>query len=565
LLSHRYALRPSLRVAALSMVLLLSRLPLVVLARQRRYFNVDELDLTLDGIDRFLDVPHANLQWPGTINHLFIVPLAGITYVAHAWPQINANSFVDYLSHVYRDPWNFLFLARLMVATIAACGLAMLLPNLAKRIGSEAVAAGGLILITTVPALMITTSGAWGTGAGLGLAGLAIAVAISPGTLDESKPYGLMTAGILSGFALAGRTILLPIVLFIAGLLAERTKRRWRTTVLFLAIVALAFVFACPQTWVAPILWAKANLGNYHKPGKPIGLVRAIELIENILPFWLMLAALAGFVRLAWRRNWTIVVASVVACLSVIIPCSHAPTVFSRYYIGLTVIAGMLALLGLGPLIASMLEASSAGFSFAMRSGLMLIVGALLLTSNIVGTEREFQRSQTSRNDVFFANSQEVRQFRSAVRSFSGRKILIPLELFPWVSDLASAPSLTRAATAAQNAVGQPDAIVKFVSSRGVPAAAAAALISNFNPKQQAWLARVRVMAAGDDFGLADITFFGESSSTCGFGVMSAQNAATAFNSGRFSAIVALGPMSVLGVERKINPKVAIIVAPGLN
>jgi hypothetical protein len=544
---------------ALFVAILLARLPLALLARHRLFLGADELELTLTAADRFLGVPHTADQWPGTANHLLLLPVFAANYVVHSRFAISPASFVNYLSHFYRDPWRVFLLARLLVTAIASFGLAMLLPNLARRVGSIAVAAGGLLLLATVPRLAIVGSAAFGTGTGLGFACLAIAVALTPAGAGQFEPYVTLAAGLLGGLALAGRNLVAPVLPLVLALVAQRNKSPWRAVLVFCLAAGIGFMFACPQVWIEPIRWAKENLGNYQKPGAPIGLRAAARLCALSLPPWLLILFLAGGVGLTKQRAWFVLGGTALGVLAMIVLASGAASVPLRYYDSMTILTGVVACLGLGPLVASYLSGDRAG-RLAWRHVLVGVLAALILAVNAQGTYADLAATFDTRVESVFASNGETEAFRSAIRACSHRSVLVPLDLQYWANDLASAQSLRATADHANAALRGGDSMVGFTARYGLDSAVTTALADDFNEKEQAFVARYRIMAAGDGHGDVDVAFYSRPEVARRYGLLTTDEAFSAFREGRYDALVIQRPFDAsLGRIQVITPRIAIV------
>ena len=119
-------MKTTLVVGLLALVILASRIPGVSPPETGVLFNVDELEMTLSVLDRFLGVPSTSLAWPGASLQLLSMPLLLVHYMVGTAYPISQEGFVGYLAHSYREPWQAVALVRGTVAVVSSIGLALL-------------------------------------------------------------------------------------------------------------------------------------------------------------------------------------------------------------------------------------------------------------------------------------------------------------------------------------------------------------------------------------------------------------------------------------------------------
>ncbi|MHB8382861.1 MAG: hypothetical protein ACYDC3_11060 [Candidatus Binataceae bacterium] len=551
-----HASRMALAVIALFVAMFACRLPLTMLARQHLYFLIDELELTETAADHFLGVPQFSLAWPGTVNDFLVEPFFAADYVIQVRGDVSPSSFVDYLSKFYRSPWRMFLVARLFLTAIAALGLAIILPNLSRQTGSVALSAAGLLLIATVPELMFQSSGAFAAGPALGFVCVSIAIALTPRGAGRFEPYVTLCAGVFFGAALAGRNLMLPVIPLVAALLAKRSAHPARTVVIFCIISGAAFIALCPQTWLDPIRWAKSNLGNYRMHGRPAGLLRsALSLIEAIQP-WLFVAFAAAMAMLIRKREWTLGIGGGLATAFMLLAAAGSPLAQKRYFEAMIIVAGTVACLGL-------IAPSAAALRRIPNRTTRAIVAAapvvFILFYNLAATHTQFDNAFSTRAETVFANAAEAQTLRATVKTYGRRALLAPLELWPWVADLASVKSLAATADAARAALRSGHSVSAYTASFGLNPADTEALANDFNEKEQDFAARFAIMAAGYDHGDVNVTFYARPEIARRFGLLTEEEAAQGLSSGRFDAEIVSPSTAPVGANlRAITPTIGL-------
>ena len=108
--------RFGLPIALAASFIMLSRVPGGLLVDRWVIFNVDELEMTLSSLDRFLGVPSTSLAWPGGSLQMLAIPMILIDL---RFP-VTQDGFVAYLSHLYREPWHTVRLMRLLVIFVSS-------------------------------------------------------------------------------------------------------------------------------------------------------------------------------------------------------------------------------------------------------------------------------------------------------------------------------------------------------------------------------------------------------------------------------------------------------------
>ncbi len=547
----------ALAVIGLFVAIFACRLPLTMLARHHLYYLSDELELTETAADRFLGVPHPNLHWPGTVNDLLLEPVFAADYVFHVRGSVSPSSFVDYLSKFYRSPWRMFFVARLFLTAIATLGLAIILPNLSRQTGSLAFSAAGLLLIGTVPELMLQSSGAFAAGPALGFVCVSIAIALTPPGARRFEPYVTLCAGVFFGAALAGRNLMLPVIPLVAALLAKRSTRPIRTVAIFCIITGAAFIALCPQIWLDPIRWAKSNLGAYREHGNSAGILRSTLLLAEVIQPWLLVAFAAALAMLVRRRDWILAAGAGLATAIMLLAAAGSPSAASRYFEAMIIVAGIVACLGLiNPLVSALGRIRKPALRWSVAAGPMI----LILFYNLAVAHAQFDRAFGTRGETIFASAGEAQALRATVKSYAQRKLLVPLELAPWVTDLASAESLAATADAARAALRSGRSGSVYTTSFGLNSVDTDALANDFNEKEQGFTARFTIMAAGADHGDVEVTFYARPEVARRFGLITEKEAAQGLSSGRFDAEIVSTAVVPRGVStRAITPTFNIV------
>lgn len=472
--------RPSLRAfvlfAGAYLLALLSRLPALLVPPSAFFYNLDELDLSLSCLDRFLGSPSTILMEPSSILQFLYLPVSAIDYVLKfgipaSLDRASAGLAV-YISQACTDPRHTVFLARLIVVLITSAA-PLLVYWISRRLGASRLL--GVICAAAVsihPAFYRQSVMAAGDSVAVTLALAAIACVLGP-----AKPWRAALTGFLCAAAVAAKIAVaslaaLPLLLLLFEDPGIRFSRRLKDAALFCSALAAGFVFWCPYIWTDPVRFAKAVGGNINKPGASFDLhVFAAKWMEahGFAFACLFIATLVAAVcLLVVRRIRRQVAIPLFAAALIATPLLlRATTTYSRYHL---------------PFLPCMLMLIATAASAArVQRKLSIAVTALLIASlggaAAATASREFQlRLPDDLTDaaVIIQNLPEQTVLFLPEELLTTFRVHLPREVYERM--------LRRAADRLRENAGT----LEFMESRGIRAEAARVLVTDFNEDEQA-------------------------------------------------------------------------------
>lgn len=513
-----------------------SRLPFLIGQSFHTYRGIDEMSLTLAGADRFLGVPFTNTHWPGATNQLLLVPVFGVDYLVHAGLRPSPAGFIQFLSSLYRSPWQALFLGRLVVVLLSSAGFAVLATALADAGGSVLWGALLGLLLAATPQLWLYSVLALGNGIGIGFLCAATAVALGMGRKESICSYGRPLAiGALIGLALASRNILLPYLLFLCVLVwlqcdGGRVRRLW-SVALVLVSGFVVLIFASPSMWSAPVRWAKANLGNYLKHGSGAGIGVALHALVETTPYWLLAAAAAGVIYALRQKRWLLVTGAMSVPFFMVAVAARAPEIAPRYFqsvpLDLVVFVGLV----FGGRFAELIRGRngrSTPYSAALNFTAAAVAAGLLLAEG-------YAAAPVLRPDT--APAAIAQRIANLTKKQPTARYAVNYALFHYLTADVTNHSLKRLELRCAAGVGSGDSVRPYLASYGFAKVVAEALPSDFNEKEQAFLARLRVMDVSESPGRLRLSFFAPAAAAVRFGLRTRRWVYSQLKKGRFAAV----------------------------
>jgi hypothetical protein len=467
-----------LSVALLACLIFAARLP-ALHASYGMIINIDEIDMALSVLDRFLGIPSTSLAWPATTLQLLVLPVVSIDFLLQAGLALSPATFLDYLAQMYREPWYVIHLTRLVGAVLSSLGIALLLLPLVQTTRSRLAAVPGVLIIAMQPLLWLHACSAIGDALAVGFACASVACLVGHPTRQHAA-----WAGAMLGLALASKVTIAYLLLFVLPILAAPAQHRLQRLLLFGGCAGLAFVLACPYVWTDPVRLAKSIIGNVARTGEPMGLGQALHLVRQMFGLPVLLLAAVGFPRLA-RRHPPIALGALLVAGVMLWSIAGAGVVFVRYLLPLTVPLAFLLAYGLLEIQAQLARWQHRHSVLLQR--LVLVGLAAYLLGSYALTHSAGSRKITARLGV-------MNNLRAAVVAAGVQDVILPYSLLYEFSGLASDAALRDLATSTERAMLDNAAFVELLGGHGFPPAFAAAMRTSFNEDQQAFVARLSVM-----------------------------------------------------------------------
>jgi len=487
--------------------------------------KVDELNLTLSGVDRFLGAPFTNTHWPGMINQALLVPAISVDFLVQSRFRPTPEIFIEYLAATYRAPWSVLWLGRILVIGVASLGFASLALALARFSQRSWETVLGIIGITSIPELWDYTFRANGEGMGLGLLCLATVAAFSRIGSETAWFLRPLLAGLFAGLALACRNTLLPYLLFLAATLwMNSPDKRGRILLVFIAATGVFGVLGCPALWIEPIRFAKANLGNYRKQGAPIGSLAALRIMLAGAPVWFGGCSLLALIY-AWFRGWSALCIGALAATALLIyTAAGSPFVNARYFISLDLVFGVLVVLTLAGIRQQLPVRLGRIYGWAVAGAALTLVffGARTLAASASA-------------DAAISEAKTVRQY---IARSAGKRIAIPFDYFYHTAAFATNRSFQTIGERLETALADNSSTADYLRGYGFAEIVAQSLPLDFNEKDRAFAARLRVMAAASHPGAVEIYYYGAESYAKRNGLLTAEEALTMLHHGQLDGVI---------------------------
>ncbi|MBC7925099.1 MAG: hypothetical protein H7039_05525 [Bryobacteraceae bacterium] len=466
---------PAVLLTVAWLVVFATRCALILNPPAGYFYNIDELEMTLSCLDRFLGVPSTSLQWPGSILQMLMMPVwIADLVIQNGIPRgmtAGLNSLGNYLAHAYANPVHSVTLLRLLVAAISsaapifAFGIASSLTN-SKRVAW--IAAGA---IAFVPIFFRQSAMAMGEAAGLTFALGALFLIVRFGATRAFWAGFLFAAAIASRITLAS-LVVLPLLL-LAFDLRQVLVKRIPGILRFCVGLFVGFLFWCPWVWTDPLRFAKAVLGHLghhaslHPPAFFNVWLDAMGVSFTILTLLSVAGAIYALKSAALR---VFAIPGLIATAIVTLPLVSAKVdLFPRYFLPLLPCIVLLAALTL-----------------AAVNNHRLIAGLFILAS--VGTFAE----STIREQQLRGPDELAMGLHAAAELSPDTTLFLPEEaLYLYRIPLPRAV-YSRMQERVSTQLRDHSGVLAYLKQRGIPETAGSVLMTAFTEDEQALEARLR-------------------------------------------------------------------------
>ena len=479
--------RSGLPIALAALFIMLTRVPGGLLVDRWVIFNVDELEMTLSSLDRFLGVPSTSLAWPGGSLQMFAIPMILIEFLVDLRFPVTQDGFVTYLSHLYREPWHTVRLMRFLVIFVSSIGLLALYVPLLRFVQSRLVAVIAVAVMATIPTIWLHSHVATGDALAIGFACGSISILYMR---ERHWLVLLALSGTFLGLAVASK---IPIVLlspFVLAVVLTRSPRMVQAAAIFCTFLILGFVFANPYVWTDTIRFAKSILGNASRAGTPLGLVSSLVRMGTVASVPVALLSMLGLYELARRKQWLIMSGAVTSILLTLLVTSRTGVVYDRYFIPSVIPLVFMTSLGLIT-IATLLQAAPVANSKAFSNWILTAIGLLMCGGNAFAYRAQTRLAQEG--------ARHTRDLLAQIKRLDCRgPIAVPKSLLYYVAGDASSRSLDRLSE--RTLILSPKSTVDdFATSRGISSAVVDVLGRSFTEDEQAFAARLNAIAYPHD------------------------------------------------------------------
>ena len=487
--------RAPVLIAALCLLVFCSRLVLIVRPPSGFFYNIDELEMTLSCLDRFLGVPSTSLQWPGSVLQLLLLPVLGIDFLIRGGVgggmSGSLSHFAAYVARSYANPVHSVVLLRVLVATLGSTAPAF--AYLIARNLNDSVYAAWVCAAAIALAPIFGRQSAMAMGEAVAVSFLFAAVFV---TL-RYRMRGAALSGFLFAAALAARitvagAIALPLLLLTFDG-SEPLRIRFKGVLKFLTATVFGFLFWCPFVWTEPLRFAKALLGHV-RPQAALNVGAFIGTwVEGMgvsLSFLTLISLAGGLYAIAASRRKAPKAAALLAAALVSLPLlSSGNDVFPRYFL---------------PLLPSVAILTAVTLRREMYHGKLHTALLALFSIGCVGILVEF-----STGEVRMRKPDELALGVDQARKLSGITALyLPQEaLYLYRYPIAGAVygrMRERAATQLQDRSG----LLRFLQLRGIPSEAARVLMNNFTEDEQALNSRLAAASFASESAPAPLFFY---------------------------------------------------------
>lgn len=498
----------------------------------------DALSLTLGGVDRLLGAPLTNTHWPGLPNQLVLQPLIAVDFLLVTNGNPTPDRFVDYLAATYRNPGHVLWLARIAAIAIVSLGFTALAWAVWRRTGLWWEPAAFVWALATSPLVWAHTVEASSEAFAFGFGTLAAAVLLLPDSAFASQARRVALAAAATALMLASRNTFLPYAVFLTALLLQmHPEKRLRSLLLFVAVLAAVGLAACPAVWLEPVRFVKANFGNYRKTGLPVGYGPAALIAAEAAPAWLWLAGTGALVGVFLSRWYFIAIGSVGALGFLLTAAARSPFVQPRYFLSAVLISG------------SLLAIAACSFGAASRPGARVfhrLIPVLAAILALAGTAHVIASSYRPQDQ----SAQEASAVRAHLTTRTGWDVAIPYGYFHVTADLASNESLRELRLRLESALTDGAEVAAHLAAFGLSARVADALPLDFNEKDMALAARLRVMSASVHPGTVHIHYIGDPSYARRLGLLTEADARTLLEQGLIDELITIADAAPAQADR---------------
>ena len=505
----------------------LRRLPVGIAARERFLVNVDELELTLSTIDRFLGVPPTTLAWPAGTLELLSLPGLVLHGLLSGLLELSPRGLVEFVGTLHAEPWSALTCVRLLVILASTAGLSLLAQTFSRRAPHPGFAYAIVALFAAVPLVWVHSHLAMADAVAVGFGATAIAALEA-----KNEELAAVLSGACLGLAVGAKFPIAILFPFLVGRLLESPLRRQKRLALLTLSLTLAALLVVPSIWLDPLRLAKSLLGNLTRGGAPLGIGAALLALFEQAP-WLALAGAGGLGLLAWRRRSLLVVGSGTSVILAVALIGRSHAVAARYYLPvLLVLVAVTCHAHRDELVVrwSRSRASRLGWSLA---------GLLILGWGI----RRYAQEQHAARATWLPR---LAAADAVCRAPHGTKAFVHHELFPWVAHCASRDSLRRLASRTRENLTQGRSLEAFAAS-SLGADFVTVFESALSEDEQAFSARAVALSFRGKAGPIDVRLYGEDAVRARFGFDSEEDALSSLRMGEVDLVAARVPTSQPG------------------
>lgn len=464
---------------------LLSRLPLLLFPPSGYFYNIDELEMTLSCLDRFIGIPSTSLQWPGSILQFLFLPVLLTDFALRGGAPTNMgeglSQFAAYLSQAYANPMHSVLLLRWVVAVVSSAApiLAFFLAlRLSKSNISAAVCAAAVALSPTFVQHSVMATGE--------AVSVTMALAALVCVASRSSERTLYFAGFLFAAGLAARItiaslVILPLLLILLD--SDRTVvTRFGSVLRFSAGLVFGFLFWCPYVWTDPVRFGKAVVGHV-KPGAGANLVNFLSTWIDAMGFSFSLVALmsllGGLYVAALRAFKAPAAAALAATIVISLPLLLAKDIFPRYFLPLLPCIVVLAAITLRPALSN--------FHTKFQRAMVAVFIVASMGMMVETTARELRLRKVD----------ELARGIDAIQSLPPDTVVyLPEEaLYRYRIKLPRA-AYERMLERSKDQLHNHSGLLKFLELRGMPKDAGEIFVQSFNEDEQAAVARLSAASA---------------------------------------------------------------------
>lgn len=487
--------RAGMRLVLLYLGVLLSRVVLIFFPPTGNFYNIDELEMTLSCLDRFLGVPPTSLQWPGSILQMLSVPIFSLDFLLRGGLSGGLATapahFAAYISQAYADPRHSVTLLRLLVAIIASTApvFAFLIARTLNN--TEYVAWICSAIAAFTPVVVRQSAMAMGEGVAFAFALATVLLVLRSGWRRAFQAGFLFSAALAARITMAG-LIVLPILL-IAFDTSIAARRRMAGLCKLIVGVSCGFLFWCPFLWIEPVRFAKAVFGHL-SPHSGLNVTAFLTTWVEGMGFALSLSAImsiGGAITLFRHSRYRAVsAAALLTIVFVSLPLlSSGNDVFPRYFL---------------PLLPSLFILTAVTLSSDFEKGWL---HSALLTIFTCGCAAML--AETAVGEMRLRQADDLTRGVEAARSVKGESSLfLPQEalyLFRVpLTDAVYQRMKDRAGAQLQDHSG----LLRFLKLRGIPQSAAMVFLSDFTEDEQALNARLNAASAASQKSNVSIYFY---------------------------------------------------------
>jgi hypothetical protein len=458
-------------LVVLYLVVLISRCVLVIWPPSGMFYNIDELEMTLSSLDRFLGVPSTSLQWPGSVLQMLLLPVLAVDFLVRGGAGggigIALGHFAVYISRAYANPIHSVMLLRVLVAVIGST--APVFAFLISSIVNDSLYAAWLCsaIVALTPVFARQSAMAMGEAVAVSFVFSAVYVTLRYRTRAAFLAGFLFAAALAARITVAGAIILPALLLAFDGI--EPLRTRVKGVAIFLAATVFGFLFWCPFVWTEPLRFSKALLGHVRQqPALNLGAFAKTwtEGMGISLSVLALVSLAGGIAALLFSRRKAPAAAALLAALAISFPLlSSGNDVFPRYFLPLLPCVAFLAAVTLK--------------SDQYRNHAALLV---LFSIGCAGMLFEFAKGEAG-----MRKPDELAQGVDQAKTLTGVTALyLPQEALYRYRYPMTGAVYGRMRERAANQLQDHSGLLRFLQLRGIPADAARVLMTNFTEDEQA-------------------------------------------------------------------------------